>query len=87
MWSSPCASRFHARIERRGRSFYLVDRSTNGTRVVSETGDATTVRREWIRIEGSGTFTVASDEDRPEDPIHFECRDPEKPSDPSCTTG
>jgi len=86
VWSSPCASRFHARIEWRGRSFYLVDGSTNGTRVVSETGHATTVRREWMRIHGSGTFSVAAAGDRPEEPIHFECCDPEPTSDPNCTT-
>lgn len=87
VWSSPTASRFHARIEWRGRGFYLVDRSSNGTRVVSESGRATTVRREWVRIHGSGTFTVGGAGERPEEPVRFECRGAEPVSDPNWTTG
>lgn len=67
------ASRFHARVERRKRGWYLVDRSRNGTLVVTDTGQSTRLRREDLRIEGSGTFCVVGAVDtRPDEPIRFE---------------
>jgi adenylate cyclase len=84
--SSPSASRFHARIEWRGRGFYLVDRSTNGTLVVSDSGRVRTLRREWLRIHGSGTFGIVASGSGPEEPIRFECRDTEAPADPDSTS-
>lgn len=74
--SSPSASRFHARIEWRGQGYYLVDRSSNGTVVVSDGGRVRTLRREWLRISGSGSFGVGGPDQRPEEPIRFECNDP-----------
>jgi adenylate cyclase len=72
---SPSASRFHARIERRRRAFYLVDRSSNGTTVISDSGRTATLRKEDLRIIGSGTFGAGGSRDaRPEEPIHFEVR-------------
>jgi pSer/pThr/pTyr-binding forkhead associated (FHA) protein len=85
--SSPSASRFHARIEWRGRGFYLVDRSSNGTRVVSDGGRVRTLRREWLRIAGSGTFGVGGAAGGAEESIRFECRDGEPPGDPNATSG
>jgi class 3 adenylate cyclase len=74
--SNPSASRFHARIEWRRHAFYLVDRSTNGTLVVNENGQVTTLRREGLRIDGSGTFGIGgSTHARPDEPIRFECRE------------
>ena len=84
--SSPSASRFHARIEWRRRGFYLVDRSTNGTLVVGEDGRVRTLRREWLRIRGSGTFGICGPDERSEEPIRFECRDSERASDPNSTS-
>lgn len=73
---SPSASRFHARVERRGRGWYLVDRSRNGTIVVSDAGGSTRVRREDLRIEGSGTLRVVdAGEARSEEPIRYELRE------------
>jgi len=72
---NPSASRFHARIEWRKRAFYLVDRSSNGTTVVSETGRVTTLRKDDLRIKGSGTFGVGGLRGvRPDEPIRFEIR-------------
>ena len=72
---NPSASRFHARIEWRKRAFYLVDRSSNGTTVVSETGRVTTLRKDDLRIKGSGTFGVGGLRGvRPDEPIRFEVR-------------
>ena len=74
--ASPCASRFHARIEWRKRAFYIIDRSTNGTMIVREGGRATVLRQQGLRIHGSGTFGVGGATDvRPEEPIRFEFRD------------
>ncbi len=73
--SSPSASRFHARIEWRGRGFYLVDRSSNGTVVVGDNGSVRTLRRELLRIRGSGSFGVRGADQRPEEAIRFECSD------------
>jgi class 3 adenylate cyclase len=86
--SSPSASRFHARIEWRRHAFYLVDRSTNGTLVVHESGRVTTLRREWLRIDGSGSFGVGgSTQARPDEPIRFECREIKPARNSGPTTG
>ena len=74
--SSPSASRFHARIEWRGQGYYLVDRSSNGTVIVSDSGRMRTLRREWLRINGSGSFGVGGADQGPEERIRFECRGP-----------
>jgi adenylate cyclase len=73
--TSPLASRFHAQIEWRRHGFYIVDRSSNGTLVIDEQGRATTLRREGVRIEGSGILGIADPKrSRPEEPIRFELR-------------
>jgi hypothetical protein len=78
---SPAASRFHARVERRQRGWYLVDCSRNGTRVESDAGWATKLKREDLRIEGSGSFRVVDVEDaQPEEPIRYELREIERPT-------
>lgn len=82
--SSPSASRFHALIEWRGQGYYLVDRSSNGTVIVSDSGRMRTLRREWLRIHGSGSFGVSGPDERPEEPIRFECCDPAP--DPNATS-
>jgi class 3 adenylate cyclase len=75
---SPQASRFHAKLERRKRGWYLVDRSSNGTVVEPDGGRATWLRREDRRIEGSGTLRVGGvPSTRRDEPIRYELRDPE----------
>lgn len=72
------ASRFHATVERRKRGWYLVDRSRNGTLVTTDSGQSMRLRREDLRIEGSGTFcVVASLDTRPDEAIRFELGDRE----------
>lgn len=73
---SPSASRFHARVERRERGWYLVDRSSNGTLVVPDGGLPKRLRREDARIEGSGTVHVAGSADAQlDEPIRYELCD------------
>ncbi len=75
---SPQASRFHAKLERRKRGWYLVDRSSNGTVVEPDGGRTTWLRREDRRIEGSGTLRVGGvPSTRRDEPIRYELRDPE----------
>jgi adenylate cyclase len=50
------ASRVHARVEWRRDKFVLVDVSTNGTFVASETGDETRLRREELILDGDGSI-------------------------------
>jgi pSer/pThr/pTyr-binding forkhead associated (FHA) protein len=50
----PCVSRRHARIERRGDAFVLVDESTNGTFVQTEDRRVAFVRRGEVRLWGEG---------------------------------
>jgi adenylate cyclase len=50
----PFVSRRHARIERRGDAFVLVDESTNGTFVQTEDRRVAFVRRGEIRLWGEG---------------------------------
>jgi class 3 adenylate cyclase len=82
--TSPSASRFHACIEWRGQGYYLVDRSSNGTVIVSDSGRMRTLRREWLRIKGSGSFGVSGPDQRPEERIRFECRG--RAPDPNATS-
>ena len=47
-------SRIHARIELSRSKFLLVDQSTNGTFVVTSTGEEAFVRRDSMQLRGSG---------------------------------
>ena len=47
-------SRIHARIEKRRGKFMLIDQSTNGTFLQSDTGEETFVRRDSIELVGEG---------------------------------
>lgn len=47
-------SRLHARIEFSRTKFVLVDQSTNGTFVLSNTGEESFVRRDSIQLKGEG---------------------------------
>lgn len=48
------ASRHHARIEKRGSQYFLVDTSTNGSFVTQGDGQEVMVRRHEMLLEGAG---------------------------------
>jgi adenylate cyclase len=52
------ASRVHARIERRGDKFFLIDQSLNGTHVLLADGNAVILRREEMMLSGRGKFCL-----------------------------
>jgi class 3 adenylate cyclase len=54
------ASRQHARIERRGDGFYLVDSSTNGTFVVQSGRQEVMVRRHELQLDGKGRISFGN---------------------------
>jgi pSer/pThr/pTyr-binding forkhead associated (FHA) protein len=56
--AGPFTSRDHAIIERRKRSFVLVDHSTNGTFVQTEDERVTFVRRGEVRLWGEGWISL-----------------------------
>ena len=64
----PRASRSHARIELRRDKFVLVDQSTNGTFIATESEGSYAVRREETILRGRGTLTFghAYQEDIPD---------------------
>ncbi|MCW5625932.1 MAG: adenylate/guanylate cyclase domain-containing protein [Burkholderiales bacterium] len=51
---APKASRYHARIERRGDRFVLTDLSSNGTFVLKDGTEMIPVRREELVLRGEG---------------------------------
>jgi len=86
--NSPSASRFHARIEWRKHGFYIVDRSSNGTKVVTESGRVTTLRKEGLRIVGSGSLGIGGAlGGNPEEPIVFELKGKRSASRANSTRG
>ncbi len=54
------ASRQHARIERRGDKYILIDQSTNGTYLSPKGEKETLLRREEILLQGSGSIGFGS---------------------------
>lgn len=60
------ASRHHARIERRGDKYYLVDQSTNGTFLAPAGEKEVLLRREEVLLQGSGTLCFGSSGTDPE---------------------
>ena len=54
------ASRNHARIERRGEKFVLIDQSTNGTFVTFTGEPELFLRREEVVLHGSGSICFAA---------------------------
>ena len=50
------ASRLHARIERRGNKYLLIDQSTNGTYLVPKGEGEMLLRREEVMLQGSGVI-------------------------------
>lgn len=69
---STCTSRTHARIERRGRAFVLVDQSSNGTYVHPEGREPRHLLREEAPLMGTGSIGLgARIEDQKVEPIHY----------------
>ncbi len=54
------ASRNHARIERRGGKFVLIDQSTNGTYITFAGEDELFLRREELVLRGGGSICFAA---------------------------
>ncbi|WP_218082321.1 adenylate/guanylate cyclase domain-containing protein [Anthocerotibacter panamensis] len=55
---SELASRLHARIEYRRGKFVLMDQSTNGTFVLTSSGETVHLRREELPLQGTGLISL-----------------------------
>jgi hypothetical protein len=70
-------SRVHAKIERRGDAYVLIDQSTNGTFVQTEGGEEEFVRKRELLLSGRGKisfgepFSAAKDEGNNADWVHY----------------
>jgi len=67
------ASRRHARIERHGVQYFLVDESTNGTYLQIEGDREVRLRREQAMLRGRGRISFGVSVDAAMDSLHFEC--------------
>jgi len=69
-------SRIHARIEKRRGRFMLIDQSTNGTFLQTDTGEETFVRRDSTELLGEGIIGLGRVA-KPGTPlaIHYVCED------------
>jgi adenylate cyclase len=67
-------SRSHAQIEYRRGRFYLSDNSANGTNVVGENGQTTSLRRDQMALDGCGRICLGGGpETNPDGVISFSC--------------
>jgi adenylate cyclase len=67
------ASRLHARIERRGAQYVLVDESTNGTYVAIEGDREVMLRRDSVMLRGRGKIALGTSTDSAAELVLFEC--------------
>jgi hypothetical protein len=67
------ASRRHARIERRGAQYVLVDESTNGTYVAVEGDREVLLRRESVMLRGRGKLALGTSTDAAVELVLFDC--------------
>jgi class 3 adenylate cyclase len=67
------ASRRHARIERRGAQYVLVDESTNGTYVAIEGDREVMLRRESMMLRGRGKIALGTSTDAAVELVLFDC--------------
>jgi len=67
------ASRLHARIERRGAQYVLVDESTNGTYVALEGEREVMLRRDSVMLRGRGKIALGTSTDTAVQLVLFEC--------------
>ena len=69
-------SRIHARIEFDRNKFLLIDQSTNGTFVTSESGEDSFVRRDSLQLKGRGTIGLGrTAESNPAQSLQFSCEE------------
>ena len=67
-------SRSHAQIEYRRGRFFLTDNSANGTQVVFDEGNTTTLRREHLALQGRGSICLGGRADaNPDGVVEFTC--------------
>jgi len=67
------ASRQHARIERRGDKYLLIDQSTNGTYLTMKGDKERFLRREEVLLQGSGTICFGNSiNEKSADYVEFE---------------
>jgi len=71
--SEKTASRRHARIERRGAQYALVDESTNGTYVAIEGDREVLLRRDNVLLRGRGKIALGTSTDTAVELVLFEC--------------
>ena len=67
------ALRRHAKIERRGVQYYLVDESTNGTYLHIDNDREILLRRDQALLRGRGTIAFGVSAAKSEECLHFEC--------------
>jgi adenylate cyclase len=70
-------SRLHARIEFNRNKFLLIDQSTNGTFVLSETGEESFVRRDSLQLKGEGMIGLGKTPEGgvPSQMLQFSCEE------------
>ena len=67
------ASRRHARIERRGAQFFVVDESTNGTWLAIDGDKEVLLRRERALLRGRGRISFGTAPGTATDVLSFDC--------------
>lgn len=67
------ASRHHARIEKSGLQFTLVDESTNGTYVAIDGDREVLVRKGRLLLRGRGKIGFGTSAGKAEQPVRFDC--------------
>jgi adenylate cyclase len=70
-------SRLHARIEFNRNKFLLVDQSTNGTFVLSQSGEESFVRRDSLQLKGEGMIGLGKtpESTMPGQMLQFSCEE------------
>ncbi len=80
-------SRRHVSIEYLRGRFVLSDKSTNGTHVYPERGEAIYLRREQLPLWGSGRFSLGAPcEETPEHIVEYSCKSNSEDTDGESTT-
>jgi adenylate cyclase len=62
----PRASRHHAHLELRGNHYHLVDHSSNGTHVVTASGETLVLRHQEMVLTGRGQIALGQAPDQRE---------------------
>jgi pSer/pThr/pTyr-binding forkhead associated (FHA) protein len=67
------ASRNHARIERSGLQFVLIDESTNGTYVAMEGHNEVLLRHDRLLLRGRGKIGFGTSTGKAKELVRFDC--------------